>query len=221
MILDITDEERIKAKEILSKFNCNRDDKDIFYNLCFCICAPQTKFKSNCKVLKELIRLDFYNKPIEKFNAKDNANNFISFCEILKPVRFYKNKAIFLLEMKENFSNILKVIRSSIIDNKVIDPIELRNWLIDNIKGIGRKTSSHFIRNLGDQSLAIIDTHIIKFMIAEGYYNIKEDDSLKSNYFEIERQLIDIADENDLTVAELDSILWKRYSKTPWEDFEY
>ena len=42
-------------------------------------------------------------------------------------------------------------------------PMELREWLVKNVKGLGYKEASHFLRNIGkSEDLAILDRHILK-----------------------------------------------------------
>ncbi len=36
-----------------------------------------------------------------------------------------------------------------------------RDWLVENITGLGMKEASHFLRNVGYLDLAIIDKHIL------------------------------------------------------------
>ena len=84
---------------------------------------------------------------------------------------------------------------------------ELREWLVENIKGLGYKESSHFLRNIGFDNLAIIDFHIIDVLVA--YNIIKKPKSLtKKKYLEIENTLRKIAKETNLSLAELDLYLW-------------
>lgn len=49
-----------------------KTDEEIFYDLCFCICAPQTTFKSNFAVNQVLQSRDFYNISGRILVAHDN-----------------------------------------------------------------------------------------------------------------------------------------------------
>ena len=83
----------------------------------------------------------------------------------------------------------------------------LRTWLVQNIKGLGYKEASHFLRNIGYDDYAIIDFHIIDILTQYGF--IKKPKSLsKKRYLEIEQDLNHIAQLCDLTLAELDFYLW-------------
>jgi N-glycosylase/DNA lyase len=85
--------------------------------------------------------------------------------------------------------------------------IDARTWLVKNIKGIGYKEASHFLRNIGCTDLAIIDFHIIDILTRYGI--IKRPKTLtRKRYYEIEDQLKTTARKSDLNLAELDLYLW-------------
>ena len=82
-----------------------------------------------------------------------------------------------------------------------------RDWLVKNIKGLGHKEASHFLRNVGCDNCAIIDFHIIDILVKNKI--IKKPKTLnKKKYLEIEKVLKKLADKLDLTLAELDFYLW-------------
>ena len=122
--------------------------EDIFYHLCFCLNAPQTTFAKNRNVLDVLIEVDFYNNHIETSDLE----------AMLRPVRFYRQKAQRLIRMKKQFPQILHMITAEYYAS------QKRRWIVDNIYGAGMKVASHFLRNMGETDLAIIDTHVLKFL---------------------------------------------------------
>ena len=94
--------------------------------------------------------------------------------------------------------------------NQIINNISnksLREWLVKNIKGLGYKEASHFLRNIGFDDYAIIDFHIVDLLVK---YNIiqKPKSLTKQKYLEIEEKLRKIAKKTNLTLAELDLYLW-------------
>lgn len=188
-------EELQEIDKILNNFKKQKTNEEIFYNMCFCICVPQTKFSSNLISIENLKNEDFYNNDI----------HFYHLTELIKKSRFKNRKAKFLIEFKKNWNNVSKLLTSH------NEPKELRNWLVKNVKGIGMKTASHFLRNMGFDDLAIIDTHIKKFL---GIGN-------KFDYLEVEKKFRSIAKERQLSVAQLDGLIWKRFSKTNSESFVY
>ena len=72
---------------------------------------------------------------------------------------------------------------------------ERREWLVKNIKGLGFKEASHFLRNIGFDDYAIIDSHILDLL--ERYKFIKPPKTLtRKKYMEIEKILQTIATTN-------------------------
>lgn len=82
-----------------------------------------------------------------------------------------------------------------------------REWLVHHIKGFGMKESSHFLRNIGYDNYAIIDTHILSLL--QRYHIIEIPKVLsKEGYIEIEQLLKQLAKKTNLTCASLDLYLW-------------
>ena len=88
---------------------------------------------------------------------------------------------------------------------------EPREWLVKNIKGLGYKESSHFLRNVGYDNYAILDRHILTLLSKEKIITPPKT-LTKNKYLEIENKLEKIAKKAKLTQAELDLYLW--YIKT-------
>jgi len=84
---------------------------------------------------------------------------------------------------------------------------KLRDWFVKNVKGLGLKEASHFLRNIGFTNFAIIDFHIIDLLVR---YNLidKPKTITPKIYFYIENVLNDVAKKSNLTLAELDLYLW-------------
>jgi len=84
---------------------------------------------------------------------------------------------------------------------------EAREWLVRNIKGLGMKESSHFLRNVGYKNLAILDRHILNIMKDEGI--IEKPKSLtRKKYLEIEEKFNKMAKGFNMSPAELDLHMW-------------
>ena len=84
---------------------------------------------------------------------------------------------------------------------------EDRDWLVENVKGLGYKEASHFLRNIGCQDLAIIDFHIVD-LLERNKLIVRPKTLTKIKYFEVEDALRKIAKKSSLTLAELDLYLW-------------
>jgi len=84
---------------------------------------------------------------------------------------------------------------------------ELRKWLAENVRGLGYKEASHFMRNIGFTDVAIIDFHIIDLLVRHAIIERPKTLTPKK-YLEIESALRVIAKNAELNLAELDLYLW-------------
>ena len=82
----------------------------------------------------------------------------------------------------------------------------MREWLVKNVKGLGMKEASHFLRNIGFKDLAIIDFHIVDILVENKIINKPK--NLNKEYIKIEEKLRGIAKKVKLSLAELDLYLW-------------
>ena len=86
---------------------------------------------------------------------------------------------------------------------------EIREWLVKNIKGLGYKEASHFLRNIGFKNIAIIDYHIIDILARYRIIKKPKTRSLtRKRYLEIERVLRELSEKTGLALGELDLYLW-------------
>ncbi len=90
---------------------------------------------------------------------------------------------------------------------KKLTGAEQRDWLIKNVKGLGMKEASHFLRNIGYNDFAIIDFHIVDLLVKHKL--IEQPKTLsKKNYLEIEEVLRKLAYKSGLSLGKLDMYLW-------------
>ena len=202
----ITKYDREMAHKIFTeRFHPHKSDSEIFYELIFCICVPQTTFKNTIKVIDVLRTLEYYHFTDNQFYLEKGGEQEYLW-SVLKPVRFYRNKAKYVVAARKNFPRILKILKDPLLP--YLAPFK-REWLVKNVKGLGMKTASHLLRNLGATNLAIIDTHILKFLGTDK----------KWKYAEEEEYFKEMAKKHKISVAELDIVIWKYYSKTEWVDY--
>lgn len=179
-----------EIKSVISnKIKEFENNKNIFNELCFCILTANSTAE-RCISVQEKIGDGFLNLPEKELI--DNLKKY--------SCRFYNKRAKYILEARKHKIS---------LDEKLntLNEQQLREWLVENIKGIGFKESSHFLRNIGYKNLAIIDFHIIDIMIKNSL--IKQPKNLnKKNYLEIEKKLKILADNLNLSLAELDLYLW-------------
>jgi N-glycosylase/DNA lyase len=195
----ISPTEKRYLKKIVKSFLREKSEIEIFYDMCFCLMTPQTKYEYNRIAINNLIENDFYSKnlPLDSIDS------------LIWKTRFHRIKAQRLILAKAQFNTIF-----SIVTDNELDWFQKRSMLVAGVKGFGMKTSSHFLRNVGALDLAIIDTHILKYM---GWQQPKNN----KDYVEKEKMFLEESKRRGLTPVELDSYIWKIYSGTQWRDFIY
>jgi N-glycosylase/DNA lyase len=171
-------------------------DKEIFSELCFCILTPQSK----AVVCDDIIN-----------NLKNNCFLFEGSLEQIKPhvkrARFYKNKSKYIVEARKCLFKDDKICIKDKIDAK--DTVNSREWLVKNIKGIGYKEASHFLRNIGmGDDLAILDIHILRNLKRLGVINTMPKSLSKKMYLEIEERLKEFSRQIKIPMAHLDLLFW-------------
>ena len=114
--------------------------------------------------------------------------------------RFPNVRSKYIIGARENITQLAKILKST-------NDGSLRERIAKNIKGIGFKEASHFLRNIGYEDYAIIDFHIIDLLVKHNLIQ-RPKYLTKSKYLEIETVLKNIGQNSDLNLAELDLLLW-------------
>lgn len=194
-----------KKKEIQNRLNefehtwKNGSDEDIFAELIFCLLTPQSKAKVCWGAVNDLVEKDL----LLDGDAED-------IFQALSCVRFKNNKTRYVLEAKRLFSPKGELS----IKNKIQEfegNEEAREWLVKNVKGMGYKEASHFLRNIGmGKDIAILDRHILKNLKKLGVINDIPDALSKTKYFQIERKMKEFARDVHIPVSQLDLLLWAK-----------
>lgn len=165
---------------------------EIFKELCLCIMTANFQAEKSIFIQKE-IGDGFLKLPQKKL------------AERLKKLghRFPNTRAKYIVEARQHIAELTKLLSSNSTEK------EKREWIAKNIKGIGYKETSHFLRNIGYNNFAIIDFHIIDILDEHGLIKKPKTKALTmKKYFEIEKVLHKLAKEVDLNLAELDLYLW-------------
>ena len=111
-------------------------------------------------------------------------------------------RAKFIAEARKKCAKDIKKIVFSFENGK-----EAREWLVNNIKGLGYKEASHFLRNVGFMDVAIVDFHIVD-LLAKNKIIKKPKTMTKKKYLEIEEVLEKLSKKLGLELGELDLYLW-------------
>ena len=198
ILLENYRKKKVKIRDRLKSFRkiYKKSDREIFKELCFCILTPQSKAIICDKAIKRLQKDDLL--------FKGDIRRIRSY---LKGVRFPNNKAKYIIEARNIFKNGREPDIKSKLDTK--DLSKTRDWLVRNVKGLGYKEASHFLRNIGfGNNLAILDRHILKNL--KRYKIIKDIPSslTKKRYLEIENKMKDFFKKAGIAMGEIDLLFW-------------
>ena len=172
-----------------SEIKDNSSDS-IFIELCFCIMTANCSAEK-CIEIHEKIGENFLTLPQDQLTNKFKELGY----------RFPNIRSKYIVEARNYIEELIN--RIKVNENGK----SLRDWVVSNIKGIGYKEASHFLRNIGFKNYAIIDFHIVDLLVK--YKLIEKPKTMtKKNYLEIEKILTGIAKKIKLNLAELDLYLW-------------
>ena len=168
----------------------NGPSDEIFEELCFCILTANFNAERTMKIQRQI------------------EDGFLSFSKsvLAKKLRelghrFPNRRAEYIVDARKHKNSLRDIAKTFNHDDN------LREWIVKNVRGIGYKEASHFLRNIGYTSFAIIDFHIIDVLTK---HNIIERPKVltKRKYLKIENLLRKIAGKSNVNLAELDLYLW-------------
>lgn len=190
-----TKKEEIEKK--IDEFSRDKTDREIFAELAFCILTPQSKAIACWGAISNLIK-----------NNRLWIGNIDQIAKELSLVRFRNKKAEYIYLARRFFSDNGKISIKSRLRN-FLDVFEIREWLVKNIKGIGYKEASHFLRNIGlGLNLVILDRHVLKNLKLFNVIDYVPNFLTGKKYLEIEKKMINFADRINVPVSHLDLVLW-------------
>ena len=169
-------------------------DEELFCELVFCLLTPQSKAKTCWKAVQRLNR-----------KCMISEGEPCQIQEELFGVRFNRRKAEYICLAKKTFLS--RSLRTTL--NEFNSPFEAREWLVENVLGLGYKEASHFLRNIGlGENLAILDRHILKNLMLLGVIRDVPSTLSRKTYLEIERKMTEFSKEAGIPMGKLDLLLW-------------
>lgn len=164
-----------------------------FYELCFCVCTPQSKARNAHAVVEQLRELGFSEQPFDPTDILRQPEWY---------VRFHNTKAQRLLAVHKQFFTVEEVLQSERTAQ------QKRLWLANNIKGIGMKEAAHFLRNIGYRNLGILDRHILRHLVACGVFPAVPPIGTVRLYTHAENAFYTFAQAIGIPMDELDLFFW-------------
>ncbi|MGL4947518.1 MAG: N-glycosylase/DNA lyase [Cetobacterium sp.] len=176
----------------------NGNNKDIYCELAFCILTPQSKAISAWKAISGL---------------RDSGVLFTGTEEEILPylniVRFNKTKAKNLYLLRKLMTNDKNEFITKDFFSSFESVVEMREWIVKNIRGMSYKEASHFLRNVGfGEELAILDRHILKNLVRLEVIESIPKTITPKLYKEIEHKMRIYSKEVKISMANMDLILW-------------
>lgn len=170
-----------------------KSSEDIFKELCFCLMTANFTAERGWKIQKSI------------------GNGFLTLSEKQLAARLKKEghrfpntRAKYISEAQKHAKTLKKTIKGF---ERSGDAAGMRDWLVKNIKGLGYKEASHFLRNIGYLDYAIIDFHIVDFLVKHDRTERPKTITPKA-YLMFEDRLRRVADASGMSLGELDLYLW-------------
>lgn len=177
------------------------DEETIFAELVFCILTPQSKAKICWAAVENLLDNNLL--------LEGESDQIV---RELYGVRFRYKKSEYVVAARNKLSIDGKIAIKSRI-SRFSDVCDAREWLVRNVKGIGYKEASHFLRNIGfGENLAILDRHILKNLRSLGIIEEIPDSLSRRKYLEIEKGMKKLAKKVKIPMSHLDLVMW--YNET-------
>ncbi|MFP4524613.1 MAG: N-glycosylase/DNA lyase [Candidatus Woesearchaeota archaeon] len=187
---------RKQVRERLESFRSfeDKDEEDWFSELCFCLLAANAKGTTAAKIQEELgkDKLLTLTQPALAQAIQSHGH------------RFHNTKASYIAEARKHGD-----LKQTIKEKTAEDVKEARDWLARNVKGLGMKEASHYLRNTGHDGVAIIDRHVKALMEEHGHVRADGKALTPKRYLALEKTFARLAAEAGMTIAEFDLYCWR------------
>ena len=167
--------------------------EEYFYELAYCLLTPQSSAVNAEKAITALKTENYLDTEVDAASILYKKQHYI---------RFHNTKGKHLRELKTRFDDVRQHLCSGSTG------AVLREWLVKNVKGLGWKEASHFLRNIGHRDLAILDRHILKNLKKHNVIRAVPKSLTAKRYFTIERKFMQFAAEVRVSMDELDLLFW-------------
>jgi hypothetical protein len=185
--------------------NYNRTQAELEEFLLFAILVAGKTAKTQA----EKLNLFLQDHPVKNGTLNERKDSPFDFIERLINLNMLK---LWMMDCKlGQYNRLDKAIRGILQFKGKLDSVTLDE--LESVDGIGSKTARFFVlHSRPDQKIAVLDTHILKFLSEKGYKVPKATPS-KKKYGKIEEYFLAECDKAGKNVADMDLEIWKTYSK--------
>ncbi len=204
MVEEVKTEHRAKRSAIAARLQDFRDvfregNHRIFKELCFCIIAANSSAEMGVRTMS----------AIEDIVLTADLPTLQS--RLNRGFRYWRLRPSYIVHtrdyLKREYGFRLKELLESFRDDQ-----SRRDFFALNkdIKGIGFKEASHFLRNIGYPGYAILDKHILTCLAELGVIRRSLKPITPDRYRRVEKKMRTFAEWMKIDMDELDLLLWSR-----------
>jgi N-glycosylase/DNA lyase len=206
---DVKQAYREREQEIESRLQDFRELRDAgserwFKELVFVILTSQSSAQDSWQAVEKLSGEGLLEDGDEEEIAEVLAS---------EGIQYERSKAHYIVENRKEMSQ--PTLEDPSGDLKLkgrVNPGDLestRERLVDELKGVGWKGASHFLRNIGyGNGFAIVSGRITSKLHELGVIESVEQPSGKEEYLEIEKRMQGLSRELEIDIKALDLVLW-------------
>jgi N-glycosylase/DNA lyase len=175
-------------------------DRAIFEEMSYCILTAGSSAKMGMRTV-EALRDILLTGTVRELQRRAKNNH----------VRFWRVRPAYIVRTREFLRDCCGLKLRALIGS-FEGRHERRDFFAKTreIKGLGYKEASHFLRNIGFPGYAILDKHILNSLLEMGVISKRMRPSTPAGYLAIEHRLEQFAGEIGIDMDHLDLLLWSR-----------
>ncbi len=159
----------------------------LFQELTFCTLTANTSAELGIKCINSLKEADF--QSLQDIQLRLRKCGY----------RFPNTRSKFIHQNYEK-RYLLELIK------EMDEPEYRRDFIYENFIGIGYKEGSHFLRNIGYFEYAILDKHILRFLME--YFGREFSNKSRRAYLEAEKYFSKVSSDFSMDAGIMDLIIW-------------
>ena len=169
--------------------------EEYFYELTYCLLTPQSSAVNAGRAVELMKSVNLQQTDVDPLPYLYSETHYI---------RFHNTKARHVMQARAGFGTIAHALANGFSSSA------LREWLVENVRGLGWKEASHFLRNIGHRNLAILDRHILRNLKTHGVIRALPAALTRTSYLAIEKKFLGFAAAIGIPMDELDLLFWSR-----------